>query len=52
MNFTEFEETFTDQQRLGWAYEGYTIEELYDDFLASMQEPDDNSRPLWAYFGA
>ena len=51
MSFTEFAETFSDQERIGLAYEGVTIEGLYEEYLASIQEPDDNSRPLWAYFG-
>lgn len=49
MTYSEFAETFTEQQRAGWAYEGVTIKELYDDYLALMQETDTNSRPQWAY---
>lgn len=49
MTYSEFAETFTDQQRADWDYEGVTIKELYDDYLALMQEPNTNSRPEWAY---
>lgn len=49
MTYSEFAEKFTDQQRADWAYEGVTIKELYDDYLALMQEPNTNSCPEWAY---
>lgn len=49
MTYSEFAETVTEQERDYWAYEGVTIKELYDDYLALMQEPDTNSRPEWAY---
>jgi hypothetical protein len=47
MSYTEFAETLTDQQRADWAYEGVTIKELYNEYLALNQEC--NSRPQWAY---
>jgi hypothetical protein len=49
MTYIEFDEIFTEQQRVDWAYEGVTIKELYNEYLALMQEPDTNSRPEWAY---
>jgi hypothetical protein len=49
MTYYEFDETLTSQQRADWEYEGITVRELYDEYLALMQEPDTNSCPEWAY---
>ena len=46
--FEEFKDSMTEEEVKGWHYEGISINELYQEYLLSL-DPPCNYRPEWAY---